>query len=469
MSESNRQILEHARNNAILLSAYDSFYNCVVVDKQERIVFLSDHYAELLGMDKEQALGKLVQEVIPGTKMHEILETGRVDVGSLITLYDHQSKQNVTYICNRRPIFHNGEIIGAFAESIFTSFEDFQTLQKRVKQLQDTNRAYEKRLACLEQSKHPVHRIIGHSPAIREVKQAILDYAASNLAVLITGETGTGKEVFANAIHGASNRSMNPYIKINCAAIPKELMESELFGYEEGAFTGARKGGKPGKFLLADKGTILLDEIGELPLSVQAKLLRVLQEKEVEPVGATRLVPVNARLICCTNRDLGDMVEKGLFREDLYYRINIVELNIPPLRERMEDIKELTAFFIQKQNEENGYAVTEAAPEVLDLFQSYHWPGNVRELEHTIERACVLCKMGPLKREHLHFMEKKIGLVAEENGQQLMGLKGKKDQFERDAILKALIETRGNKTKAAKLLCIDRTVLYQKLKKYGIQ
>ena len=259
---------------------------------------------------------------------------------------------------------------------------------------------------------------------------------------------------------------MNNYIKINCAAIPKELLESELFGYVEGAFTGASKKGKIGKFELADNGTLLLDEIGEMPLPLQAKLLRVLQEKEVDRVGSSSPTKVNVRIICSTNRDLLQMVHDGKFREDLYYRINTVELPIPPLRERMGDLRELCSFFLKKIKEEYGLATTGISEEVYRLFNQYRWPGNVRELEHVLERLVVVNPNGEIGIDSCDFllerMKNESGL---ETDLERLTLQEKRNQAEREAILDALQKTGGNKTKAALRLGIDRSMLYIKMRK----
>ena len=314
----------------------------------------------------------------------------------------------------------------------------------------------------------PLDRVIGKSCTIREVKQTISDYADSNLTFLITGETGVGKEVFARAIHQSSGRSLQSYVKINCAAIPGTLLESELFGYADGAFSGAAKGGKIGKFELANHGTLLLDEIGEMPLDLQSKLLRVLQEKEIERVGGIKSVEVDVRIICCTNQNLEKMVQEGRFREDLYYRINVVELNIPPLRERLEDIPPLCSFFLEKVNEENGYAITGLEEDVLTLFDAYPWPGNVRELEHVIERAAVRCKSGMMTTRHVDFLAARASRQREQTQLEPASLRERTQQAELESILQALDRTGGNKTKAARLLGIDRSRLYSKLKKYHL-
>ena len=375
----------------LLLDALETFPNFIIIDKNATIVYLNESYASLLGIPREQAIGQPVTDVIPKTRMVEVLKSGKPDIGHLMTLYDHSQKKNVTVACNRMPIFQNGQVIGAAAVTIMQEVLPTVTqLNRELSAVRKENEFYRHELNMLQNHFDSLNRIIGHSPALLEIKQTISDYAASDLPILITGETGVGKELFAKAIHEMSPRKFHPYIKINCAAIPTELLESELFGYEPGAFSGASKNGKPGKFELANHGTILLDEIGEMPQTLQSKLLRVLQEQEFERIGGINTIKVNVRIICCTNQDLQQLIQAKHFRSDLYYRINTVELKIPPLRNRKKDIAELTDYFIQKYNAEHDTHVISIDTDVLHLFQTYDWPGNVRELKNTIEKMVIL-------------------------------------------------------------------------------
>lgn len=268
-----------------------------------------------------------------------------------------------------------------------------------------------------------------------------------------------------------SERADNKYVKINCAAIPKELLESELFGYEEGAFSGAQKGGKIGKFELANNGTILLDEIGEMPLSLQSKLLRVLQEQEIERIGSLKTIKLNVRVICSTNQNIEEQVKSGSFREDLYYRINVMELKIPPLRERYEDIPALCSYFIDKLNQTHGLGISEISADTINLFYRYSWPGNIRELEHVMERACFIKGSGHLELGDFDFLSAKISKNNEpdipRNDERT--LEDVKIRAEKEKIIKALLEVKGSKTRAAEILGINRSVLYVKLKKYNIE
>ena len=274
----------------------------------------------------------------------------------------------------------------------------------------------------------------------------------------------------ANAIHALSKRSDKPFVKINCAAIPKDLMESELFGYEPGSFTGASRQGKIGKFELANGGTLLLDEIGELPLNLQAKLLRVLQSNEIERIGGTAPIPIDVRFLCSTNRDLQEMIQEGTFRADLFYRIHTMEVPVPPLRKRLDDLPELVLNFIRKANERNDLNITGLDEQAAELLCSYPWPGNVRELEHAVERACVLCGSGTLGPEHFSVCAnpKDPTLAKTASSVTASSLKTKTSSLEQRAILEALEACHGNKRAAADMLKITRATLYSKLKKYNI-
>ncbi|MCK9905392.1 sigma 54-interacting transcriptional regulator, partial [Frankia sp. Cpl3] len=288
--------------------------------------------------------------------------------------------------------------------------------------------------------------------------------AKSDTTILITGESGTGKELFAHAIHAASRREMGPFIRVNCAAIPDTLLESELFGYEEGAFTGAVRKGKKGKFELADRGTILLDEIGDMPLPLQAKLLRVLQEKEVERVGSTRPMSIDVRVIASTNRDLAGRIKEGTFREDLYYRLNVVNISIPPLRERPEDLPKLVGDLLLHLMDATGIVVSEVDSDVWGALRSHSWPGNVRELRNVLERALHVMEGERLKAEHLT-ISMPDGRIQ---SNAVSTLKESLELAEIEAIKRALVAAGGNKLAAAKLLAISKSGLYQKLEKCGL-
>ena len=453
----------------LLLEALETFPNFVVIDDQGRVVYLNEGYARLLGTTTQLAIGRSVTDVIPNTRLPVILRSGKAEMGSVMSLYDHSIGQDITVVCNRIPIQRDGRIVGAVAATTISDLQDVVRLNEEIKAIRLENRRYKAELEKLKSAMNPLNQVVGQSPAIQQLKESIADYADSDLTVLLTGETGVGKEVFARAVHQLSRRAGGSYVKINCAAIPASLLESELFGYADGAFSGAVKGGKPGKFQLADHGTLLLDEIGEMSLDLQSKLLRVLQEKEIERVGGIKPIKIDVRILCSTNQDLQKLVREGRFREDLYYRINVVELRIPALRNRPGDIPLLCEHFIEKVNTENGYAITGMDSEVLAMFQNYNWPGNIRELEHVIQRTAVRCRTGNITLRHVDFFSTKSRPAEGDLEQALsFSLRDRTEQTERDSIVEALKQCGGNKTKAAHLLGIDRTRLYHKLRKYQI-
>jgi transcriptional regulator with PAS, ATPase and Fis domain len=305
--------------------------------------------------------------------------------------------------------------------------------------------------------------IVAEAPEMRAVLRMGAQVAPTDATVLILGESGTGKELIARAIHEASQRREGPFIKVDCTALPEGLLESELFGHEKGAFTDAAAE-KPGRFELAHGGTLFLDEVGELPLSLQAKLLRVLQERAFERVGGTRTLSVDVRILAATNRDLAKAIKASQFREDLYYRLNVVPVVVPPLRRRPEDILPLAAHFLQHFGARYGKAVQEISPEAAALLRRYPWPGNVRELEHIIERAVILWEKGPLTPEELAV---NLMAVASDGApdEELMTL----EELEREYIRRVLRRVRGHKSRAARILGINRKTLLEKRKRYGIE
>ncbi len=310
---------------------------------------------------------------------------------------------------------------------------------------------------------HP--NVVARSPKMQEVLATVDRVGPTNSTVLLGGESGVGKDLIARAIHEKSRRAGGPFIKINSTAIPENLLESELFGYEKGAFTGANAS-KPGKFELADKGTLFLDEIGDVPPVTQVKLLRVLQEREFERLGGTRTVKVDVRLIAATNRDLREALEQGTFREDLYYRLNVVPIDIAPLRQRKEDIPELVNLFISRFAGDSGKPVESITPEAMQILVNYHWPGNVRELQNIIERACALAKGVVLKVDDIHLDVRPTRAV---NGTANFLPDGMTlEQWEDEMIRESLRRANGNKSQAARLLGLSRNALRYRLSKIGI-
>ncbi|MGO1370206.1 sigma 54-interacting transcriptional regulator, partial [Senegalia sp. (in: firmicutes)] len=351
----------------------------VVVDEEGIITMMSEAYKEFT--NSPDAVGKHVTEVIENTRMHIVVKTGLKEVG------DIQKIQGNKMIAMRVPIKKGDKIIGAVGKVMFKDLGDFHIVKQKVLELEKELEYYKNEVIDDRSAKYTFDSIIGNTGKMEELKKIGARVAKSKSNVIITGESGTGKELFAHSIHNASNRKFGPFVRLNCAAIPSELLESELFGYEEGAFTGAKKGGKKGKFEIANGGTILLDEIGDMPLNMQAKLLRVIQEKEFESVGGNTVKDLDVRIIASTNKNLKKLVEEKRFREDFYYRLNVVRFDLPPLRERKEDIKELAIFLKNKLTKKLGIYVEDISKKALKYLENYDWPGNIRELENVIERA----------------------------------------------------------------------------------
>lgn len=432
----------------------------IMVDENGYVTMINQNYCDFLHVKMEESLGRHVTEVVENTRMHIVVKTGQAEIGHLQRIRDRE------IIVMRLPIRKNGKVVGAIGKVMFTDIHDLKTLAQRLNVAESKLDFYKQELKRVQGAKYTFEQIVGDHERMKEAKDLALRVAKSRSTVMIRGESGTGKELFAHAIHEASRRSEGPFVRVNCAAIPADLMESELFGYEEGAFTGAKKGGKPGKIELAQGGTLFLDEIGDLPSSMQAKLLRALQEKEVERIGGTEISQVDIRVIAATNRPLEEMVKKGEFREDLYYRLNVFQIRIPPLRERGEDIIVTAQFILGKLNSELGTSVSGFDPEVENLFRQHNWPGNVRELQNVIERAIHLADKPRIGLEHLppYLLELAEGLGNSSS----LSLEKEVEMAEIRAIKRALKASEGNRAKAAELLEIHRASLYRKLEKYGM-
>jgi PAS domain S-box-containing protein len=442
----------------ILDNAYDGI---VVVDENGVVTMMNNAYADYLGVKPDAVVGKHVTEVIESSRLHIVAKTGREEIGEI------QNIKGKNIVVMRIPIIKEGKVVGVVGKIMFKDLKEVGILANKINTIEKELKYYKDALRQASGVKYNFDSIIGNSEKIQEAKYLGEKAAHTNSNVLIRGESGTGKELFAHAIHGRSKRAMAPFIKVNCAAIPTELLESELFGYEEGAFTGAKRGGKKGKFELANGGSIFLDEIGDMPHSMQAKLLRVLQEKEIERVGGIENIPLNVRIIAATNRNLEEMVEKGEFREDLYYRLNVMTITIPPLRERPEDLELLVEHLMTKICEQVGNYVTGLSPQAMKQIASHGWPGNVRELENVLERAVNLADYGKeIQINHLPLYLKKSEASIHSGGKR--ELKDILEEAEKDAIIDCLKNTAGNRTETARILNISRSGLYEKIWKYGI-
>jgi len=439
----------------------DNIYNGVMItDPDGKVIFFSKTYGNFLGIDPKEAIGKHCTEVIENTRMDIVAKTGIPEI-------DHPHRiMGQDMVVQRIPIKIDGKVIAVYGQVMFKDVRDVHALARKLNVLESKVELYEKELESLRSSKYTINHIVGKGEGIAELKKLALKAARTNAPVLLMGESGTGKELFAHAIHYASDRRPYPFIRLNCAAIPKDLLEAELFGYEPGAFTGAGTKPKPGKFEIAHRGSIFLDEISDLPLEMQPKLLRVLEEKETERLGGTHLIKVDFRLIAATHENLEKCVEQGRFRKDRYYRLNVIPIQIPPLRERREDIPPIAEHLIQTLNRELGTNVTKISPDVLEAFLKYDWPGNVRELANILERILYSTDGDTIRIHHLPIFLQGINGGPTKFRSTL--LKGLKEDIEKEALLHAIRMAKNNKNRAAKLLGIHRTALYRKMKKFEI-
>ena len=430
-------------------------------------------------------MGKPAAHVTPELPIQDILDRKRRVEGEIIEI---RGKKCIVTI---QPMIRNKKCEGTITKFIFYKLDQWKDIFRRLEQLESELSYYRGELNRITHQ-NTFDRIISINGKMEKIKKEAYLASKGTSTVLITGESGTGKELFAEAIHEESGRAGN-FVKVNCAAIPAELLESEFFGYAEGAFTGARKGGKPGKFELADQGTLFLDEIGDMPLALQAKLLRVLQEQKFERVGDTKTRKADVRIIAATNKDLRQMVRQGTFREDLYYRINVIHVNIPPLRERKDDIPLLAEHLIKKLNQKMKKQVIGITPQTLERLQWHDWPGNVRELENVLERAMHLAEGAWIEPHHLPEELQRNPFTPSPNASLEANLSrlaptgeppAEKEPFpampldnsqnllayvEKQTILQTLQESGGNRSLAAQRLGISRATLYQKMKKYNIE
>ncbi len=444
----------------LLEAIVDNPYECpIIIDTKGIIRFISHYSKELIGVDPVTAIGRHVKEVIKETNLHEVVETGRAKIGE--TLFIGGRLQIISRIPLRN---REGKIIGAVGKAMLHHESKVMEIQRRLDVLNSKLKYYKDEIKSLKGPRV----LIGQSDLIQRVKKLALQVSGSDFPVLITGESGTGKETIAYYIHRNSKRADGPFIRVNCSAIPPELIESELFGYEGGAFTGARAQGKPGKFELANNGTILLDEIGDMPLSMQAKLLRILQEQELERIGGTTTINLDYRLITSTNKNLQEMMEKGIFREDLYYRINSFHIHAPDLRSIREDIPVIARHLMSLLNQEIGSYPTDISDEAMEMLKRYHWPGNVRELRNVLERGLIMAGGEHLKPEHLpawitRFEKINDGFIGPHDS-----LRETLADVERQIIVDTLRSVGGKKIKAAKILGIHRSSLYEKMKQHNV-
>lgn len=434
----------------------------ILVDKDGRIEFIDKYSEKFFGLGPGEGVNFHVTDLTPDTNLHVVAMTGIPAIGQI------QEAKGEKRIVSRLPIKKDGEIIGAIGKVLFHKFEEIENLNKRIDNLKLEVNYYKKGVKDITSSNYTFENLLGNSEEFLKAKETAMKVAMTDTKVLIEGESGTGKELFAHSIHNLSKRRNRPFIRVNCPSIPFELAESELFGYERGAFTGARTDGKPGKFELSEGGTIFLDEVGSLPLSIQAKLLRVLQENEIERLGAKRVIKVNFRLIAATNVNLNKLIETGRFRSDLLYRLNTISIKIPPLRERKEDIPFYTKYFLREINKNLFSSVFNISDEALGVMMNYNWPGNVRELANVLEQSVLNVSKGhDIQLENL---PQYIFEINTHHSKKTFNfrLKNILENAEREAIKEALKFAGGNKRKVAQLMGIQRSSLYQKLKKHQL-
>ncbi len=429
----------------------------LMIDKALNIVYMNPWAVEFVNMEASRCLNRCILDLYPDSNLARVVQTGVGEKNKWIVR--NQKKTLVT----RLPIYMDGQVAGGIS-----LFQDYAHMQENEAEIRQS--LVQKGLSA----KYTFDHIIHTSPSISHTIDMAKTYAKSASTILLTGESGCGKELFAQGIHNHSERKNKPFVALNCSTLSESVLESELFGYSEGSFTGAKKGGKIGLFQLADGGTIFLDEIGEIPLSFQAKFLRVLQEKQIRPVGSDTIIPIDVRIIAASNKDLFKEVEKKRFRLDLFYRINVLCLNIPPLRERIEDIYPIALDYFSRTNP-CLYANNQAAiSDVLSVLQTYGFPGNVRELENILERLALLLEEGLLTPEKENILAQLIDTRAMASP----ALSGQTDQTsqvqstlesaEKSKIIHELLRFGGDKKAAAAALGMSGSTLWRKMKKYQI-
>ncbi len=440
---------------------FESIYNgAMVVDAEGFITHFNRPYGQFLGVDPKAQIGRHCTEAVENSRMHIVARTGVAEINH------SQVIRGQKMVVQRIPIRKDGRVIAVFGQVMFKDVRDVAKLARELQLLESKVKIYEEELLALRSTRYTFESILGESEALQALKREAMRAAQNSFPVLITGESGTGKEMFAQAIHHASVRRLGPFVRINCAAIPRDLLESELFGYEKGAFTGARAGGKPGKFELAHEGTIFLDEVGDLPLEMQPKLLRAIEDKEFERVGGNRVVRSDFRVIAATNQNLETMLAAGRFRKDLFYRLNVVALHIPPLRERPEDVVAIARAYLARAAREAGLGTVGLDPEAERALRRWEWPGNVRELIHVLERSLHALEGERVRLIDLPFpLQRSPARGAPRRGASLREVQS---QTERELIWNTLQETNFHKAEAARRLGIHRTLLYKKIRKFGL-
>ncbi len=429
----------------------------ILIDKEGRIAFMDKPSEKLFGLPPGCSKGKPFSDFFTDLGLLEVLKSGVPQVGQIQEIWGQQK------VVTRFPVIKDGEIIGAAGRVVFNELEAIKKLSVRVQKLEARISRYKEGFRSVNRARYTFDDILGISRAMQAVKESARRIAPVDCTVLLVGESGTGKELFAHSIHQESDRSKGPFVRVNCAGIPFELAESALFGYEKGAFTGASSTGQKGSFELASGGTVFLDEISSMPLAIQGKLLRVIQEKEIQPLGAPGPRRVDFRLIAATNTELSRLVKNGSFRADLYYRLTSVPIQIPPLRERQEDIPFLATTLLPSVNQKLNGAVRSVSDPAITILRGYDWPGNVRELINILEQAVLNAHPATeILPEHLPESVRKSSrshVVPRQKFAEAVA------ELERNGVRQALETTGGNKRQAANLLGISRAALYKKMRR----
>ena len=444
---------------ALLDNPYESL---ILIDAHGIVRFISSINEGFYKIPVSEAVGQHILDVNPHSRMLRVLKSGKAEIGRSMILDEKQR------IIARIPLVRDGRVIGVAGKLMFTNPEKMKQLYERIDILERHLDYYKDELNQVLGIRYTFDNIIGECDPMRRVKELAHQAAQADSPVIITGESGTGKELFAHAIHQASRRRSHNFVRVNCAAIPADLIEAELFGYAPGAFTGARRQGKVGKFELAHNGTIFLDEIGDMPPGMQVKLMRVLQEKEIERIVGTEPRRIDFRIISATNRNLEQMMGDGRFRLDLYYRLNVININLPPLRTIKKDIPQIFRHLVEKLNRTGGRRIEDIAPAARDALMAYAWPGNVRELRNVVERALIVCHGRRIELDDLPISLRSCPADRPVADSPVGPLKQLMEKTERNAIIDALARTGNNRGQAAELLGIHRTGLYQKMKKHGL-
>ncbi len=438
----------------------DPFDAMTVVDEKANIAYISPVHEAFFGLKTGEGNGRPVESVIDNTRLHEVVASGKADIGAI------QRMRGAERVVSRIPIKRDGKVLGAIGRVMFKGPQQVDALSLRIKALEGELEFYKRESESLKSRAYGLEAIIGTSPSVQRLRAQIIKVSPLEIPVLIRGESGTGKELVAHALHQLSPRRDHTMVNVNAAALPANLVESELFGYEPGAFTGADKKGRKGKFEQANGGTIFLDEIGDMPLDVQAKLLRVLQDRIVERVGGDRPQAVDFRLVSATNKDLQSLVESGGFRLDLFYRISPIVIELPPLRERLDDIPALANKFLQDIAYRHARRAPELGEDALNELMERAWPGNVRQLQHEIERAFVFSDGNTIRADDLSEMPQRAQPIARPAIQPEASQREFKDILSdvlAEEIRTAIATCKGNKKKAAARLGISRSFLYKKL------